>query len=117
MGLNPSGYEKQQAQGSTVSQPDKLDLFSSTLSLSNPNQEGEFKCVFQASRLTLTSNSSDKLAPAAATAHLLRPGVSLARRPHHAPRHPHPARPLRWHPHGPLCPRPVAPGSLGKGLI
>ncbi|OAV96649.1 hypothetical protein PTTG_12794, partial [Puccinia triticina 1-1 BBBD Race 1] len=88
MGLDLSGYEKQQAQGSTASQPDKFDLFSSTLSPSDPNQEGKFKYGFQASWFTLTSSSSDELAPAAAAAHLLCPGVSLARRPHHAPRHP-----------------------------
>ncbi|OAV86801.1 hypothetical protein PTTG_12754, partial [Puccinia triticina 1-1 BBBD Race 1] len=88
MGLDLSGYEKQQAQGSTASQPDKFDLFSLTLSPSDPNQEGKFKYRFQASWFTLTSSSSDELAPAAAAAHLLCPGVSLARRPHHAPRHP-----------------------------
>ncbi|WAR52650.1 hypothetical protein PtB15_2B74 [Puccinia triticina] len=76
MGLNLSGYEKQQAQGSTASQPDKFELFSSTLSPSDPNQEGKFKYGFQASWFTSTSSSSDKLAPAAAAAHLLCPGAS-----------------------------------------
>ncbi|OAV94600.1 hypothetical protein PTTG_03813 [Puccinia triticina 1-1 BBBD Race 1] len=47
MGLDPSGYEKQQAQGSTASQPDKFDLFSSTLSPSDPNQEGKFNSPLQ----------------------------------------------------------------------
>ncbi|WAR59238.1 hypothetical protein PtB15_10B580 [Puccinia triticina] len=87
MGLDPSGYEKfrclspSRPRGRPRASRTSFNLSSSTLSPSDPNQEGKFKNGFQASRLTLTSSSSDELAPAAAAADLLRPGVSLVTKP------------------------------------